>query len=63
MHLLQPTSLLKLSFGSNWAQKTKTFIYDISRMLFSKMDFKFAHFAHFEMEESFELIWVKLQNG
>ena len=31
-------------------------------MLFSKMDFKFAHFPHFEIQESFELIWVKLQN-
>ena len=32
------------------------------------MDFNFAHFAnlnfaHFEIEESFGLIWVKLQNG
>ena len=32
------------------------------------MDFNFAHyanlnFAHFETEESFGLIWVKLQNG
>ena len=32
------------------------------------MDFNFAHFgnfnfAHFELEESFWLIWVKLQNG
>ena len=31
------------------------------------MDFNFAHFtnfkvAYFETEESFELIWVKLQN-
>ena len=37
-------------------------------MLFSNMDFNFAHFAHFnyanfEFEESFGLIWVKLQNG
>ena len=37
-------------------------------MLFSNMDFNFAHFpnfnsAHFEIEESFKLIWVKLQNG
>ena len=36
-------------------------------MLFSNMDFNFAHFAifnfaHFETEESFKLIWVKLQN-
>ena len=32
------------------------------------MGFNFAHFAnfhfaHFEIEENFELIWVKLQNG
>ena len=37
-------------------------------MFFSNMDFNFAHFgnfnfAHFEIEESFGLIWVKLQNG
>ena len=37
-------------------------------MLFSNMDFNFAHFTnfnfgHFEIEESFGLIWVKLQNG
>ena len=68
MYLLHPTDLLKLSFGSNWVQKTKTSIYEILRMLFSNMDFNFAHFAnfnfaHFEIEESFGLIWVKLQNG
>ena len=37
-------------------------------MLSSNMDFSLAHFtdsnfAHFEIEESFGLIWVKLQNG
>ena len=37
-------------------------------MSFSGMDFNFAHFAnfsfaHFEIEESFGLLWVKLQNG
>ena len=37
-------------------------------MLFSNVDFNFAHFAnfnfvHFETFESFRLIWVKLQNG
>ena len=37
-------------------------------MFFSNMGFNFAHFpnfnfAHFENEESFGLIWVKLQNG
>ena len=68
MHLLHPTGLLKLSFGSNWAQKTKTFMYEISRMLFWNKDFNFAHFpnfnsVHFEIEESFALIWVKLQIG
>ena len=29
-------------------------------MLFSNMDF---NFTHFEIEESFGLIWVKIQNG
>ena len=29
-------------------------------MLFSNMDF---NFAHFEIEESFVTIWVKLKNG
>ena len=37
-------------------------------MLFPNMDFNFAHFghfnfAHFEIEKSFGLIWVKIQNG
>ena len=37
-------------------------------MLFSNIDFNFDdfdhfHFAHFEIEENFGLIWVKLQNG
>ena len=37
-------------------------------MLSSNMDFSLAHitnfkFAHFDIEESFVLIWVKLQNG
>ena len=37
-------------------------------MLFSNMDFHLAHlgnfsFAHFEIEENFGLIWVKLKNG
>ena len=37
-------------------------------MLSSNMDFSLAHFdyfnfAHFEIEESFGLLWVKLQNG
>ena len=60
MHLLNPTALLKLYFGLNWVQKTKTSIYEVSRILLSNMDF---NFAHFEIEESFDLIWVKLQNG
>ena len=63
MHLLHPTGLLKLSFGSNWVQKTKVSIYEISRMLFSNMDFNFADFAnfnftHFKTKESFGLIYV-----
>ena len=38
------------------------------KVLLSNMDFSLAHFtnfnfAHFEIQESFELIWVKLQNG
>ena len=46
----------------------KASIHKISRMLFLNMDFNFAHFAnfnfaHFEIEESFGLICVKLQNG
>ena len=66
MHLLHPTSLLRVSFGSNWVLKTKTSSYDNSRMLFDNTDFNFAHFAHFnfahfEIEEWFRLIWVKLQ--
>ena len=37
-------------------------------MLFSNMDFNFVFFAnfnifHLEIEDAFELIWVKLQNG
>ena len=68
MHILHPTGLLKLSFGSNWIQKTKISIYEISRILFSNIDFNFAcfansNFSHLEIEESFGLIWVKLQNG
>ena len=32
-------------------------------MLFYNPDLNFAHFANFEIEERFGLIWVKLQNG
>ena len=37
-------------------------------MFFPNMDFNFAYFAnfnfsHFEIEESFALIWLKLQKG
>ena len=65
MHFLHPADLLKLFFRSKWVQKIKTSIYEI---LFSNMDFSFAYFptfhlAHFEIEESFELIWLKLPNG
>ena len=68
MHLLHPTGLLKLSFGSNWIHKIQISIYEISRMLFSNIDFNFTHFAnfnfaHFEIEKSFGIIWVKLQIG
>ena len=56
MHLLHSAVLLKLVFGSKWVQKTKTSIYEISRTLFSSMDFTLAHFAnfnfaHFEIEK------------
>ena len=49
-------------------KKTKTPIYEISRMLFSNMGFNFAdflnfNFAHFEIEKGFGLFWVKLQNN
>ena len=68
MHLLHPTSLLRVSFWSNWVLRTKTSIYKISRMLFYNTDLNFAHFANFnfanfEIEERLGLIWVKLQNG
>ena len=63
MYSLHPTGLQKLSFGSNWVQKRKTSTQEISAMLFPNVDFDFAHFAnfnfaHFEIEESFGLIWV-----
>ena len=60
MHLLHTIGLLKLSFESNLVQKMKTSVYEIPRMLFSNMDF---NFVHFEIEERFELILAKLQNG
>ena len=66
MHLVHPTGLVKLSLGSNWVQKTKTSIYEIFRMLFLNMNIAYfdnSNFTHFEIEKSFELIWVKLQNG
>ena len=68
MQLLHPTCLLKISFGWSWVQEPKVSIYEILRMLFSNMNFNFAYFgnfdfAHFEIEESFGLIWVKLQKG
>ena len=64
MHLIHPTGLPKLSFGSNWVQKTKASINDISRMHFLNMDFCFTYianfnFAHFEIEKSFGLILGK----
>ena len=68
MHLLHPTGILKLSFRLNWIQEAKKSVYGISSMLFSNMDFNLAYFAdlkfaHFETEEGFGLIWVKLQNS
>ena len=54
------TFVLDLIVGS----KTK----NIHLRYFKDVDFNFTHFAnfkfaYFEIEESFELIWVKLQNG
>ena len=48
--------LLICNFRVNWVLKTKTSIYEISRMLFYNTDYNFAHFAnfnfaHFEIEE------------
>ena len=63
MHLLNPTGLLKLSFGPNWVQETKTFIiYEISRMLLSNMDFSLAHFANFNFAHfcNWRKFWVSL---
>ena len=61
MHYVHPTGLVKLSFGSNWVQKTKTSIYGIARMLFLNMDLNFAYFAnfnfpHFKIEKNVGLI-------
>ena len=63
MRLLQPTSLAKLSFRSDWVKQRKTSIYEISGRLFLNMNFCFAYvdtfnFAHFTIEKSFRLIWV-----
>ena len=60
MHLLHPAGLAKLSFGSNWVQKTKTSIYEISKMLFLSIDFYFTYiasfnFGHFEFEKSYKI--------
>ena len=57
MHLLHPTDLLKLSFGSNWIKE------DISLRDFK--DAFLAHFgnfnfAYFEIEESFRIICGKI---
>ena len=67
MHLLHPTGLAKPPFGSDWVHKIKTSIGKISRMIFLHMDFYFTYianfnFAHFDIEKSFGLSWVKLQN-
>ena len=48
-----PTGLLKHSFGPNWVQKTKTSIYEISRMFFSNMNLNFADFANFNFAHFF----------
>ena len=55
-------------FWTKLGSKNKNIHLRDFKMLFSNMDFDFAYFtnfnfAHFEIEESFRLIWVKLQNG
>ena len=59
MHILRPAGLVKLSFGLKWVQKTKTSIYEISRILFLSMDFSFAYFANFNISS----ILKSPQNG
>ena len=54
----------KIFFWTKLEQKHLSF----TRMLSSNLDFSLAYFtnfnfAHFEIEESFGLIWVKSQNG
>ena len=47
-----------------WVQKTKPSIYEISRMwIFNFTHFASFKFAYFEIEVSFGLIWVNLQNS
>ena len=63
-----PYSTSKTFFWTKLSSKNKSIHLRDFKMLFSNMDFNFAHFtnfdfAHFEIEESFGLIWVKLQNG
>ena len=52
-----PPTPCGLSFGSNWVQKTKTSIFEISRMLFSNMNFNFVHFTNFYFPRK---LWVNL---
>ena len=53
-----------IRFSHNCGFKNK----NINLRDFKDVDFNFTHFAdfnfaYFEIEESFELIWIKLQNG
>ena len=60
MHLLRPTGLVKLYFGSNWIQKTETGInlLDLQDVKddFLSMVFICAYFANFN------LLILKLKN-
>ena len=65
---LTPYSPSKTLFKIKTGSKNKNIHFRDFKMLFSNMNFNFSHFnnfnfAHFEFEESFGLIWVKLQNG
>ena len=67
MHLLDPTGFARLFLDQTRFKKQKHPFTTISRMFFLNMDFYFTYianfnFPHFEIEESFGLIWVKLEN-
>ena len=63
-----PYNLSKIFFWTKLYSKNKNTHLRDFKMLFSNVDFNFDHFknfnfAHFEIQEMFGLIWVKLQNG